>query len=202
MFCSGCGNPLKDGAKFCEFCGASVDGAGSAANSSSGTGAGGSPFDAEPSPFDALGGLNSNPNPWSATPSAGTSGVGDDVGSDFLWLNIASVLFCCCFPTTIVGLCYSVSARTAKGDGAWDKARMRATVAKTLFWVHLSLASILFVLFLFGKSLPPSETETNEPSAIERLEEGIEDAWRDAEIDASHKDAAEQDDSASVGDTE
>ena len=202
MFCSGCGNPLKDGSKFCEFCGAPVADAGSGTNaSSSGTGAGGSPFDSAPSPFDALGGLNqsSEPNPWSATPSAGISGAGEDVGSDFLWLNMASILFCCCLPTTIVGLCYSVSARTAKGDGAWDKARARVIVAKTLFWVHLALAVIFWGLALFGASLP--KTETDEPSVIEQLEKAVEEEWRDAEIDSSNNGTDMEDDSAKVDDS-
>ena len=201
MFCSGCGNPLKDGSKFCEFCGAPVADAGSGTNASSGQGTSGSPFDSAPSPFDALGGLNqsSEPNPWSATPSAGISGAGEDVGSDFLWLNMASILFCCCLPTTIVGLCYSVSARTAKGDGAWDKARARVIVAKTLFWVHLALAVIFWGLALFGASLP--KTETDEPSVIEQLEKAVEEEWRDAEIDSSNNGTDMEDDSAKVDDS-
>ena len=196
MFCSVCGNPLKDGAKFCEFCGAPVDDARAAARAPSmGTGASGSPFDAKPSPFDALGGFN-----------GGTSFREEQdeearkrVGSDFMWLNFATVFLCCFFPTALAAVGFSIAARSAKGRYDWPTAGSRSTVARTLFWVNLVLAIIAYGFVGFAMMLPP--TETDEPNAIERLEEGIEDAWRDAEIDGSSKDAVEQDDSANVDDS-
>ena len=44
-------------------------------------------------------------------------------------------------------------------------------------------------------------TDTDGSNVIERLDGAFEDAWRDAEIDDSSKDAAEQDDSANVDDS-
>lgn len=191
MFCSGCGNPLKDGARFCEFCGAPVDDA----RASLGTGASGSPFDAKPSPFDTLGGLNS-----------GTSFREEQdeearrrVGSDFMWLNFASVFLCCFFPTTLVAVGFSIGARFAKGRYDWPTAGSRSAVARTLFWINLVFAVISYG-FLGVTSMLPS-TDTDGSSVIERLDGAFEDAWRDAEIDDSSKDAAEQDDSANVDDS-
>ena len=116
-----------------------------------------------------------------------------------MWLNFASVFLCCFFPTTLVAVGFSIGARFAKGRYDWPTAGSRSAVARTLFWINLVFAVISYG-FLGVTSMLPS-TDTDGSSVIERLDGAFEDAWRDAEIDDSSKDAAEQDDSANVDDS-
>ena len=119
MICQKCGKPLDDSARFCPGCGAPCGNTNSAA----------SPI------FDAAGSA--------ASPISGYSDYGYNsnqrnasvyTGGDFLIPNFLIVFVCCCFPTGIAGLILSIMARSANESGEREKAMVRATAAKTLFF--------------------------------------------------------------------
>ena len=117
MFCSGCGNQLEDGARFCELCGAPVG--------------------------EKLTLLFSQ-----------ETCKEEHVGPDFLWLNFASLFFCLLSPTAIIALIYSIGARSSKGGCDWSSAGSRAAVARTMFWINLALAVVIYgmsLLYSAGK---------------------------------------------------
>ena len=189
MFCSSCGNQLKDGAKFCEYCGAAIGGGsnqnGTRFESPNPNGASGSPFSAQPSPFDAVAGFDTVSFREEQYEEARKR-----VGSDFLWLNFLSVFLCCLFPTTIAAVCFSIAARAAKGRYDWQSAGSRATVARTLFWINLALGILGYGFGTFAVMTAPPETDGL--SVVEKVEEALNDEFgenvREAELDGSQND--------------
>ena len=130
MFCGSCGKQNDDSAKFCVHCGASADG--SAPSRPAGDSL------SEPVAITLTGPVTLSVGPYARCAAARPC-------SDYLIPNILELLLCCCFPTTIVGLCFSIASRCAKSRGDWDKALERAAVAKTLFWVTPFFVILLFL---------------------------------------------------------
>ena len=130
MFCGSCGKQNDDSAKLCVHCGASADG--SAPSRPAGDSL------SEPVAITLTGPVTLSVGPYARCAAARPC-------SDYLIPNILELLLCCCFPTTIVGLCFSIASRCAKSRGDWDKALERAAVAKTLFWVTPFFVILLFL---------------------------------------------------------
>ena len=130
MFCGSCGKQNDDSAKFCVHCGASADG--SAPSRPAGDSL------SEPVAITLTGPVTLSVGSYARCAAARPC-------SDYLIPNILELLLCCCFPTTIVGLCFSIASRCAKSRGDWDKALERAAVAKTLFWVTPFFVILLFL---------------------------------------------------------
>lgn len=168
MFCNNCGNRNEDNVKFCAHCGAPTGG-----------------FASPPSSFNAP--ANANAAGFDST----SSSAKEYVGSDCLVLSILLNVLCCLFPSAIAALCFSIAARSAKASGQWEKALVRATVAKTLCWATLGAGVIVacgaiahmydpdfrdIIYQSVDKSVNEGEIETPDVPWIEDAEDAVDDA--------------------------
>ena len=172
MFCNNCGNRNEDNVKFCAFCGAPIRG-----------------FASPPSSFNAP--VNANVAAFDSTSSSAKDYVGSDCLILSILLNVLNCLLCFILPSAIAALCFSIAARSAKASGQWEKALVRATVAKTLCWATLGAGVIIACVAVYhmydpdfrdrvyqsvDKSLNEGEIETPDVPWVDAAEDAVDDA--------------------------
>ena len=130
MFCGRCGASVVEGWRFCNKCGAPVQGE--------------SAESAIPLAEEQF----QDSNPYAsydkkARPTAFESGRPPKIES----FIVGNALMCgICLPLGVIGLVYGVGAEDAKKRGDWETAARKAKVARSLYWSVL----IILVLGIIG----------------------------------------------------